>query len=272
MSKDTFKYAHVDFTGMRFGRLTVVEKADHGRSWWKCKCDCGNEKEVVAYRLFELKSCGCYEKENLKKIGKNNKTHGMTDTRLYHVYSNIHDRCYNPNYKYYHRYGGRGITVCEEWKHSFENFYKWAIESGYDESKSGKEQSLDRIDVNGNYEPSNCRWVTQKQQMHNIGRTVYMEYNGEKVPMVEFCEENGISYPAFARRRLDKGFSAEQILLDWNIKNNNSDYMTVSQASDYYGVCYETIRSWIKKGILFAEKHGESLYIPKGQEVITKSK
>lgn len=268
MSKDTFKYANVDFTGMRFGRLTVIEKAEHGRSWWKCKCDCGKEKELVACRLVISKSCGCLERENKKDLARYTRTHGMTNSRLYSVWCGMKDRCTNSKIEHYDRYGGRGIKICDEWLHSFENFYKWAIEAGYDESKSGKDQSLDRIDVNGNYEPSNCRWVTQKQQMHNISKTAYMEYGGKKIPVIEFCEEHGITYSHFVKRRLEKGDSPEKIIADWNMKHNRSgEYMSISEASTFYGVTEQSIYNWIYKGWIVAEKCGLSWYIKKGQEV-----
>lgn len=223
MSKDTFKYAHVDFTGMRFGRLTVVEKADHGRSWWKCKCDCGNEKEVVAWKLFTVKSCGCFEKENRERLIEKSKKHGMTNTRIYSVWCGMKDRCTNPNTEHYDRYGGRGIKICDEWLHSFDNFYKWAVSAGYDETKTGNEQSIDRIDVNGNYEPANCRWVTKKEQMANKTNTLYMEYKGEKIRVREFCHNNGITYIHFVVRRLAKGITPEQIILDWKKNHPSND-------------------------------------------------
>lgn len=265
MRKAPTNYANVDFTGMRFGRLTVVEKANHDKSWWKCKCDCGNEKELVAWVLVKSKSCGCLEEENRKALSSYNKTHGMTNSRLYSVWCGMKDRCTNPNLEHYDRYGGRGIKVCDEWMRSFESFYEWAIGAGFDETKSGKEQSIDRIDVNGNYEPNNCRWVTQKEQGRNRSDTLYIDYNGNRISIREFCEEHGITYIHFVFRRLNKGMTAEQILSDWKIKSNSSEYMTVNQAVEYYGVCDATVRSWICKGLISAEKHGSALYIRKGQ-------
>lgn len=268
MSKDTHKYRNVDFTGQRFGRLTVIRKADHGYSWWVCKCACGREKEIIACRLFTVQSCGCLEKENLEKIGQHNKTHGMADSRLYSVWCGIKDRCFNQNIEHYDRYGGRGITMCDDWRNSFEAFRDWAFSAGYDPALSGKEQSIDRIDVNGNYEPSNCRWVSQKQQMRNIGRTVYMEYNGKTVPVVEFCEMYGITYSHFVRRRLAKGESPDEIIKSWNLKHNRPDNMlTIQEAAKYYNICEQSIYDWIYKGWLKAEKSGQSWFIPKGQVV-----
>ena len=223
MTKEPFKNAHVDFTGMRFGRLTVVSKADKGVCWWNCKCDCGKEKQILASRLVNSKSCGCLEEENRKRLIEKSKKHGMTNTRLYSVWCGMKDRCTNQKLEHYDRYGGRGVKVCDEWMHSFENFYQWAISAGYDETKTGKEQSIDRIDVNGNYEPKNCRWVTQKEQVRNRSDTLYIEHNGNKITVREFCENYGITYIHFVVRRLAKGITSEQIILDWNAKHPLND-------------------------------------------------
>lgn len=165
-----------DLTGTRFGKLTVLgegepTKNSYGRRQkrWKCQCDCGNV--VLAYtdklKSGHTRSCGCLKDEF--SIGEATKTHGMSKTRLYHVYRTMLQRCFYEKSISYKNYGGRGITVCKEWlgKTGFENFYEWAVEAGYDESKSRAEQSIDRIDVNGNYEPSNCRFADWSTQMKN---------------------------------------------------------------------------------------------------------
>lgn len=158
-----------DLSGQRFGRLTVIERSgsDHkGLATWLCRCDCG--KEVVIrgadMRSGRAKSCGCMFWINSKKV---HIKHGQAGTRLYVVWCSMKDRCYNSSNKSYERYGGRGITVCDEWLHDFQNFYKWAIESGYDEKAPKGQCTIDRIDNNQGYNPDNCRWVDQKTQCSN---------------------------------------------------------------------------------------------------------
>lgn len=217
---NTGKYNKIDFTGYRHGRLTVVAKADHGVTLYKCRCDCGKEKEMTPYYFMHDLSCGCLEKENRENLGAHNKTHGMTETKLYHTWCKMKERCYNPNIEHYDKYGGRGITICDEWKSSFESFRDWAYSSGYDETLDRKQQSIDRIDVNGNYEPSNCRWISHKEQSRNRTNNVFLLHKGKRITVAEFCETYGITYPAFVRRRMKKGLSPEDIIADWDKKHN----------------------------------------------------
>ena len=157
-----------DLTGRRFNHLTVISRfhensKTHAR--WLCRCDCGNETVVTSDHLKSgnTTSCGCAGYSNLC----NNETHGMSGTKIYKVWRNMIQRCENPNTESYKNYGGRGISVCKEWRDDFTAFYNWAVSSGYDPDAPFGKCTIDRIDVNGNYEPSNCRWVDMVVQRHN---------------------------------------------------------------------------------------------------------
>lgn len=165
------------YIGQRFGRLTVISRVDDyvfpsgGRVVrYLCKCDCGNKKEVDKCHLTSGKilSCGCFHKEQL---GNARRKHGYSHKeRLYKVWLDMKDRCLNPNNKHYKSYGGRGITICREWQQNYLDFRNWCITHGYKEEirESGRNNlTIDRIDVNGNYEPKNCRFITNKENCLN---------------------------------------------------------------------------------------------------------
>lgn len=157
-----------DLTGKKFGRLTVIKRCGSNknrRALWLCQCDCGNTKIILGNSLLSKStlSCGCYNKEHSKNI---HTKHSLSYTKLYKVWGGMKTRCYNPNFMYYCNYGGRGIAICKEWKDDFSNFYKWAISNGYREGLT-----IDRINNDGNYEPSNCRWITRAEQNRNQRKT-----------------------------------------------------------------------------------------------------
>ena len=159
-----------DITGNRYGRLVVTKMiyAPHA-SKCVCMCDCGNETTVLATSLKSgfTKSCGCLQKEKASVTGKQTATHGKSKSRLYRVWRSMKTRTENPKAEKYPIYGGRGIAVCEEWRNSYKAFEKWALENGYDESAPFGKCTIDRIDVDGNYCPSNCRWVDLTAQANN---------------------------------------------------------------------------------------------------------
>lgn len=257
---------NIDLTGFRHERLLVIKKAEEGRSKWVCKCDCGKELVLYTSHVLSRKSCGCLYKEKQKELPKYTTKHGKTNTILYSKYCSMKYRCYNPNYKYFWRYGSRGIKVCDEWlgENGFSNFYKWAYENGYDNKKKGYEQTLDRIDVDGNYEPSNCRWATQKEQSRNTSVTTHIYYKNECITIPDFCEYIGIKDVKYVRRKVKRGESAEEIIHDWKLKRN-SDYMTVAESMKYYGVCQRTILNWIRHKKIIADQSGGAFYVLKNQ-------
>ena len=201
-----------NLVGQRFGRLLVVEKVKgktmkngYEEQTYKCKCDCGKDV-VLPYASLttgNTKSCGCLFLENLIK---RNTTHGMSDTKLYLVWKEMIARCTRETDKSYKYYGALGVSVCKEWSENFENFYNWAIEFGY---KEGLE--IDRIDYNGNYEPSNCRWVTRKVQMNNMRRNVIIDIDGISHTMAEWSDIFKISQDLF-RNRLKAGWDVKSAL------------------------------------------------------------
>lgn len=201
----------VDLTGQRFGKLIVLEKAGKakdGHCTWKCKCDCGNETIVNSNNLRSgnTKSCGCGEKENLKKLHFK-KVHGDSNSKLYAIWKSMRQRCNNSSNLMYNYYGGRGITVCQEWDNDYITFKNWAIENGYSENLS-----IDRIDNNKGYSPENCRWATKIQQANNMRNNHYITLNNKTQSLTEWCKELNIKRDT-VKSRLYRGWSEEKALL-----------------------------------------------------------
>jgi hypothetical protein len=181
--------------GRQFGRLTVIEENGrvHNRKAWLCMCECGNEITLSSNRLLHkegTKSCGCLRSEiSASKATK----HGMAHTRIYEIWSSMKKRCENKKNKNYNRYGGRGIKVCERWR-EFENFFE-DMKEGYEEHLT-----IDRIDNNGDYEPSNCKWSTQQEQTSNYSRNILVTINGETDTLKNTCIKYNIPYDKTFRR------------------------------------------------------------------------
>lgn len=156
-----------DISGQKFGRLIAVERVGIDKklnALWRCKCECGGEaiRSVSELRRRGNHSCGCLGKEHLKEMANDNIIHGMTGTRLYGCYKSMMSRCYREKDVHYNAYGKRGIIVCDEWKNSAKAFIDWALSNGY-----ADDLTLERVNVNGNYEPSNCTWIPMKDQYKN---------------------------------------------------------------------------------------------------------
>lgn len=183
----------LDLVGQRFGRLVVIERVESdkwGQSRWKCKCDCGNEIITKGNCLVRghTKSCGCYNLEKCIERLPVKRTHCLSRTPLYRCWILMKQRCFNSDRKDWMEYGGRGITICDEWLDS-SKFFEWALVNGYKEGLT-----LDRIDTNGNYEPSNCRWATAKEQTRNRRNTVKTTFHGEEITLGELSERYDIPY------------------------------------------------------------------------------
>lgn len=200
----------IDETGQRFGRLTVIGRAKGNSSSaaWLCRCDCGAEKVVegINLRSGSTVSCGCYAREKAAKLGRAKRTHGMRKTRLYNIWNDMRLRCYSPSNNRYYRYGGRGITVCDEWKNSFEAFRDWALANGYRD-----DLSIDRKDNDGPYAPWNCRWATKTQQANNKENTRMIEFDGQKMSIAEWSRFTGLP-DGTIRWRLSNGWDVARAL------------------------------------------------------------
>lgn len=198
----------IDITGQRYGRLIAVKRIEKpegiksNSAWWLFKCDCGKDVTTNSnnVRSGRIKSCGCWQKERLI-------THGKSNTKLFSVWSRMRERCTNENRRDFHRYGGRGITVCDEWRNDFQAFYDWAMANGYDDNLT-----IDRLDNDGNYCPNNCRWATQKEQANNRSTNIFITYNGNTLTVTQWAEKTGVLCDTLSKRLNKYGWSVEKAL------------------------------------------------------------
>lgn len=201
----------IDMTGLIFGQWTVIDYV--GGSKWKCLCSCGKTAIVAGTTLrngtsTKCRSCACAELNRTTKIGnKNNISHGKSNTRIYRIWCGIISRCENPHDTGYKNYGERGIHMCAEWRRDFLSFERWALANGYTD-----QLSIDRINVDGAYEPANCRWVTTQEQSNNKTTNRFLIFRGEKKTIAQWAEITQIPRNTI-KNRIDRcGWSIERAL------------------------------------------------------------
>jgi hypothetical protein len=201
----------MNLENQRYGRAIVLKRVENKGRYvrWLCKCDCGNEFIALTIHLRSgaVKSCGCLRREvAIEKSKTINTKHGKHKTRLYKIWAAIKGRCFNKNNSAYKNYGARGITICDEWINNYPAFEKWAIDHGYNDSLT-----IDRIDVNGNYCPENCRWATRREQQNNRRVNHFLEYHGKKKTIAEWARTLNISSKRIYER-LSRGWSTKNAL------------------------------------------------------------
>lgn len=235
-----------EWLGKRFGRLTVVDFAHAEppyRGWlWVCRCDCGNIRTLMVgdVKQGKTRSCGCLHNEVCVEKASKFMYSVKEHKRLYSIYNGIKKRCYRASEPRYKDYGARGIKMCDDWLNArtgFDNFVEWSLSNEYSEDKT-----IDRIDVNGDYEPANCRWVSLIEQSLNKRDTLWVSYKGEHVPLKVLCDRLGVNYDTVHNR---------VYALNWSVE---SAIDTPSQQSESLmskcrekGISYSTVRDRIYK-------------------------
>lgn len=192
-----------DLTGQRFGRLKVIGVDDRNtrKTYFLCECDCGTVKSIRSDGLLSgaVKSCGCLKLEQ-DEINLDRTTHNMSSTRLYQIWQGMRGRCYNKHDPRYERYGGRGITVCDEWQ-EFSSFYEWSLRNGYQENLT-----IDRINNEEGYRPNNCRWATNEMQANNRGSNINITIGNSTRTLTQWCELFQVDYASTLSRYKRNGF------------------------------------------------------------------
>lgn len=230
----------LDLTGRKYGQLTVIKEhgKDHRGYTWLCKCDCGEENIIAVgddLRSGHKTSCGCLRWQGTPK-------HGLSDSAIRQAYYNMKKRCDHPKNKSYKNYGGRGITYCEKWK-TFKGFLDDMLES-YEVGLS-----LDRIDVNGNYNKENCRWADKIVQANNTRTNHIVEYKGEKLTIAELCRKYHVNY-SLLNDRINEGWEIEKALCEKTreVITYNGVTKTVAEFAENYGMTYHQLKKRLMRG------------------------
>lgn len=248
----------IDITGQRYGRLVALNFQEHRFSisgvpkrFWRCKCDCGNEcvVDISSLRRGCIRSCGCLKIESDKNNHKHT-THGQSKTRLYKIWVGMKKRCNDEWGKTYKYYGGKGVKYADEWEY-FEPFRDWSLSNGYSDKLT-----LDRIDSNGDYEPSNCRWVDMKTQANNTNRNHRITYKGITKTLTEWSEEYNISY-SLLQGRVNSGWDFEEAIFtppgvlpkNSKILEYDGKKLTINGWSRELGISRRTISDRLKMGL-----------------------
>lgn len=247
----------IDSTGQKFNRLLAIErfkKPNRNEYFYKCICDCGNTTVVSgnALRKGKTKSCGCLIKEN---SGKNFETHKLSKTHLYKVWLWIKDRTHRGNVNCNNNYYKNNIKVCDEWQNDFVSFYNWSYENGYTDEKlpNGRYKwTIDRIDVYGDYSPSNCRWATMQEQQNNRTNNHYITYNGKKDTLANWSRILNFPY-RLVLERLIAGYSFEDAIdMKTNFKKDYFEYngklITKYDIAEMTGFNFRTVESRFARG------------------------
>jgi len=235
--------------GIKVGRLTAIRPWGTNR-WgykrWMFHCDCGNDKPIpVGHVGRNTSSCGhcgilVDDREDCKRDSIYN--------TLHNTWTNMRQRCNNPNNQDYHSYGSRGIKVCNEWEQSYSAFKKWAIENGWNPNLTQREQSLDRIDVNGNYEPDNCRWVDEITQARNKRNNVWVDFREKKELLIKIGEEYNIPTKLIHQRYYRDNKRGEDLIAPLRkIKKYeiHGEFLSVQEISEKYGVTTSAVTNRI---------------------------
>jgi hypothetical protein len=203
MNNKLGRFVQEDITNQTYNFLTPIKYL--GRSIWLCKCTCGKEKPIRKFELIRgiTKSCGCQRPNLVSQVRSKGKTYNK---RLSKIYNSMKERCLNPKTKQFIHYGARGIKVCDEWINNYDNFYWWAMKNGYKDNLT-----IDRMDVNGNYEPSNCRWATNEIQANNKRNTIRVEIDGEFLTITEIAKKYSLSKKAIYYRYY-RGYEGKELV------------------------------------------------------------
>lgn len=232
-----------EWLGKKFGRLVVVS-FEHSkppyRGWlWVCECECGNIKKLMPgdVKSGKVRSCGCLLNEMSTKRATKFKHLTKDNKRLYSIYNGVKKRCYSKAEPRYKDYGERGIKMCDEWLASFDNFADWSLSNGYSDK-----MTIERIDVNGDYCPENCKWITSQEQSFNKRTTRWVNYKGEHIQLKILCERENVCYDTVHDRIYKRGWSVDKAIETSSQRENS----LLSKCRER-GMNYETVRSRILK-------------------------